>query len=122
MPVKPKRPCSTPGCAALVAEGSRCPAHQAAHYRQQDAGRPSSSDRGYDTRWRTLRLHVLAREPLCRSCRARGLIKRASEVDHIVPIRAGGARYDKSNLQPLCRSCHSAKTMRESVKLGAPNA
>jgi 5-methylcytosine-specific restriction enzyme A len=86
MPVKPKHSCSMPGCAALIAEGSRCPVHQAAYYRQQDAGRPSATHRGYDTRWRRLRLRVLAREPLCRSCRARGLIKAAIEIDHIVPL------------------------------------
>jgi len=113
MPVKPNHPCSTPGCPALVAEGSRCPVHQAAYYRQHDSGRPSSSRRGYDTRWRRLRLHVLRHEPLCRSCRSRGLIRAANEVDHIVPIRLGGARFDESNLQPLCKPCHSAKTRKE---------
>jgi len=116
-PTKPNHPCSTPGCPALVAQGSRCPAHQAAHYRQQDAGRPSASQRGYDRRWRWLRQHVLLREPLCRACAALGRVTPATEVDHIIPIRAGGARLDVSNLASICKSCHSAKTMRESVNV-----
>ena len=33
-------------------------------------------------------------------------------MDHIVPIEQGGT-HAVANLQPLCRSCHSAKTMRE---------
>lgn len=36
------------------------------------------------------------------------------EVDHILPKSQGGTD-DRMNLQGLCRHCHSAKTMRESV-------
>ena len=31
-------------------------------------------------------------------------------VDHITPIRDGGAVLDGDNLQSLCRACHDAKT------------
>ncbi len=36
------------------------------------------------------------------------------EVDHIIPKALGGTD-ERSNLQGLCRSHHSAKTMRERV-------
>ena len=51
---------------------------------------------------------ILRRSPLCVKC-GQG----ASQVDHIVPIRKGGARLDPDNLQPLCHSCHSSKTATE---------
>ncbi len=37
----------------------------------------------------------------------------ARDVDHVVPLRDGGAQYELSNLQPLCRRCHQQKTNRE---------
>jgi 5-methylcytosine-specific restriction protein A len=55
---------------------------------------------------------VLSEEPLCRQCRTEGRTVAAVEVDHIVPRRQGGTD-DRSNLQPLCTSHHSAKTMTE---------
>jgi 5-methylcytosine-specific restriction protein A len=35
----------------------------------------------------------------------------ADVVDHIIPIEVDWSkRLDKSNLQPLCHSCHAKKT------------
>lgn len=61
-------------------------------------------------RWRVLRASVLAREPLCRHCHARGVVTLATDVDH-----ASGDPSDNrpENLQPLCHECHSRKTARE---------
>lgn len=59
--------------------------------------------------WANLRRMVLERDPFCRIC---GLQK-SDSVDHIVPLRAGGAMYDENNLQGLCHSCHSRKTIME---------
>ena len=75
--------------------------------------RPSSARRGYDARWQRLRNWFLADHPLCRLCAKHGLTTPAREVDHVVPIRRGGARLEVSNLQALCKSCHSSKTARE---------
>lgn len=36
-----------------------------------------------------------------------------SDVDHIVPIAEGGERWALSNLQLLCKGCHSRKTKGE---------
>ena len=32
------------------------------------------------------------------------------DVDHIRPLRLGGAPFDLDNLQTLCRGCHFAKS------------
>lgn len=43
-----------------------------------------------------------------------GRVRAASEVDHIVPRRdAPNLAYERENLQPLCKPCHSRKTRAE---------
>lgn len=37
-------------------------------------------------------------------------------VDHVVPIKDGGARFDWVNLQSLCVSCHNRKTATETAR------
>ncbi|MCY3780026.1 MAG: HNH endonuclease signature motif containing protein [Chloroflexi bacterium] len=60
-------------------------------------------------RWDALALQIRERdEHACQNCGERG-----NEVDHITPIRAGGAMWDPENLQVLCSSCHVRKTRRE---------
>lgn len=61
------------------------------------------------TAWRKLRAHVLAGEPLCRHCTARGLTVIATEVDH----RNGPADNRLESLQPLCKPCHSKQTAKD---------
>lgn len=61
-------------------------------------------------RWRTMRASVLRREPLCRHCKARGVVAVATDVDH---ADGNPGNNDASNLQPLCHACHSHKTGRE---------
>ncbi len=45
----------------------------------------------------------------CVQCGERGRL----EVDHVKPIRDGGAPYDLDNLQSLCPACHARKTRME---------
>ena len=70
-------------------------------------------------RWQKLRAATLRAEPLCRGCRARGRIMAAVEVDHIVPVAMGGAKWDRANLQPLCEPCHKEKTGRDQGRIAA---
>lgn len=71
--------------------------------------RPSAARRGYGWKWAKLRRSFLTRHPLCVDCTRRDIVEPATEVDHIRPLRDGGTN-DWSNLQPLCKSCHSRKT------------
>lgn len=57
--------------------------------------------------WQKLRAAVLAEEPLCRHCAARGLVVPADTVDHI----SGDPSDDSQGAhQSLCTPCHSIKT------------
>lgn len=78
--------------------------------------RPNSTRRGYCANWRKLRVMHLASEPLCRMCRMMGKLIPGNEVDHIVPLAIGGARFDGGNLQTLCRPCHQQKTQEDKRK------
>jgi len=62
-----------------------------------------------------MRAQVLAEEPYCRACLAQGKRVQATEVDHIVPLAAGGDN-SRGNQQGLCEPCHAAKSLRERVE------
>ena len=64
-------------------------------------------------RWNRLRREILNAEPYCRSCRSKNQFRAANEVDHIVALHHGGSAWDRGNLQPLCRRCHSKKSAAE---------
>ena len=98
MPTRPRRACTAPGCGVLVSRG-RCDRHRHRHRREK------TKARGYGGTWRKIRAGILRAEPMCRHCERAP----ATEVDHIVPLNAGGTNA-RANLQPLCKRCHSIKT------------
>ena len=112
MAMKPLRPCRHPGCSALTREGY-CPKHKPAR-----APRRASAE--YHS-WYSLPIWTedlrpgqLLREPFCRECARQGLRTPATDVDHVRDHRGDWALFtDRDNLQSLCHSCHSRKTMRE---------
>jgi 5-methylcytosine-specific restriction protein A len=62
--------------------------------------------------WRRLRRMQLAAEPWCRHCMARGTFAPATQVDHIIDRRVRpDLALDAANLQSLCATCHSRKTI-----------
>jgi 5-methylcytosine-specific restriction protein A len=78
----------------------------------------SRHERGYGAAWDNLRKVVLARDcGLCKcgECTRLGRIKRASQVDHIVP-KAQGGTDDMDNLQAIAADCHERKTLIEQGK------
>lgn len=58
--------------------------------------------------WRRLRKFILAREPLCRMCG-----QPATDVDHVNGRADRAEDNAHSNLQALCKPCHSRKTGHE---------
>jgi 5-methylcytosine-specific restriction endonuclease McrA len=66
--------------------------------------------------WKNLRLLRLADEPLCRLCKAIGIIKPGHHVDHIIPLTKGGEPYEWDNTQSLCQSHHTLKTLEDEGK------
>lgn len=60
--------------------------------------------------WRVLRESVLAGEPCCRHCVARGLTVAATDVDH---WDNDSTNNELVNLVPLCHECHSRKTAKD---------
>lgn len=109
MPYRPRSICSYPGCGALTL-GARCDQHRGQEKREHDARRPNAAARGYGAVWRRVRLQVLSGEPLCRTCKAKGRITSANEVDH---IDGNSSNNDTVNLRALCKPCHSARTARD---------
>ena len=82
------------------------------HQRSLDL-RPTPTARGYDSRWARFRASYLTAHPLCCACEKSGRVEPAHEVDHIIPLSRGGAKYDEHNLQAFCHACHSRKTWAE---------
>jgi len=119
MPQRPKRPCRHPGCPALV-ESSYCDKHKKQDARRYDQQRGSANKRGYTYRWQRYRKYFLAHNPLCCECERQGMIKPATDVDHIQAVSGPSDPlfWEPSNHQALCHSCHSEKTAKEDGGFG----
>lgn len=103
------RPCTYPGCPALVERG-RCTKHPYP-IRERERRRESAAKRGYDSTWHKKRAAKLSRTPFCEiRVKCRGA--KATEVDHIKSLRKGGT-HEQSNLQSACKPCHSWKTNKQ---------
>ena len=76
--------------------------------------RPSSAARGYDYRWRKVRLRYLREQPLCERCLKRGMVAEAVDVHHKVRIADDRSRrLDRTNLEALCPPCHRSGAQSE---------
>ena len=62
-------------------------------------------------RWKRLRRRILERDNW--TCQVCGKSAGRFEIDHVVPLAAGGSAWEESNLQCLCRRCHFEKTAGE---------
>jgi len=101
--------CKRPGCGQSASARGFCPAHAPA---PRPDNRPNAHQRGYGRDWRTIRDKHLREYPWCAVCGETG-----TDVDHIVTRKQGGAD-DDANLQTLCHSHHSEKTVRQDGGFG----
>jgi 5-methylcytosine-specific restriction protein A len=109
MPRSAPKPCRHPGCPALVEAGGYCPAHVRERGRAYDERRGTSSERGYDERWRRYSRGFLAMHPICSTLECN---QPSAHTDHIKAVSGPDDPlfWDATNHQPLCHSCHSRKT------------
>lgn len=115
MPLSAPRPCTQPGCRALVRGAPRCVEHQ----RKKEQERGTSTQRGYDSKWRKARLAYLRRHPLCVLCAEEKRVTPAAVVDHVRPHRGDKVLFwDSKNWQPLCKPHHDKKTATEDGGFG----
>lgn len=114
-------PCKYPGCRRYAVKGTcYCAEHKSKVVSEYSSNfnRASQRERGYTRAWERLRRAFLALNPLCVECQKLGVIKPATDVDHIVPHRGDmNLFWKQGNLQALCHECHSRKTAVEDSNL-----
>lgn len=90
---------------SVLSPKSRCP--QCASLRRRPRNRRNNAARGGSGwAWQRTRVAVLEREGYrCVDC---GTVQVSLQVDHIVPLAAGGSN-DLANLRALCRWCHGRR-------------
>lgn len=127
MPARPKSICRRVGCGATIALPGFCERHktESVGWNRTHQGK-TSTERGYGSKWRKVRERVMLRDcGLCQICIRAGVIRSASEVDHITnkaTARAAGWTEeqidDETNLQAVCSPCHKTKTLTERTDKG----
>ena len=106
MPMKPKKPCSYPGCPELT-DKQYCPKHQRLANRAYERyKRDPVSKKRYNASWQNIRKAYAASHPFCEECMKDGRFTPVEHVHHILPLADGGT-HDRDNLMSLCKSCHS---------------
>ena len=63
----------------------------------------------YGYRWQRAREGYLRKHPLCKHCLSRGMVTKATVVDHEIPHKGdAGLFWDSTNWQSLCKTCHDS--------------
>jgi 5-methylcytosine-specific restriction protein A len=106
MPLKPRTPCSYPGCPRLTYKRF-CDDHlKAENRRYNQVERAPDFGKRYDGAWKRARARYIAAHPLCERCQADGRITPAELVHHKLPLADGGT-HDAANLLSVCKPCHA---------------
>jgi len=110
MPRSTLRPCTYPGCTALVRSG-RCESHQDVSTSEDRKARQRLYGRAA---WQRMRVAQLARQPWCEDCLRANIYTPATDVHHRERHQGNVAVFGASELESLCHSCHSKRTAIES--------
>ena len=106
MPMRPKKPCSYPGCPNLT-DGRFCEEHQwEENKRYEKYDRNPAVHRRYGRAWKRIRDKYVSLHPFCEICYEKGILVETEEVHHKKPLSEGGT-HDRDNLIALCKSCHA---------------
>lgn len=62
-----------------------------------------------------MREALFRKDPLCAECKRNGLVRLATQRDHITSLAEGGLD-EESNTQGLCDDCHEAKSLAEALR------
>lgn len=110
--------CNYPHCGLPSTSGKYCDKHKRISREESERVRlrnsPSVQDRKQfynSVQWRSISKWFRRKNPLCAVCG-----KIAHHVDHIVPLADGGHATSEENLQSLCVSCHTKKTIVEQAR------
>ena len=106
MPNKALKNCVIAGCTRLTESGNYCQIHKPASPKRIK----QPHEYLYNTKkWQDIRAWYLRQHPLCVECQ-----QIATEVDHI-KAHKGNAElfFSTSNLQSMCKPCHTRKTNKE---------
>lgn len=103
-----KRPCHVPGCSGYSEHEGYCQRHsykRASNRPRKYTKRKKTTQRGYGTNHQQLRKIIKYQQPMCAVCG-----DPANELDH---VDGNAFNLSRDNLQMLCKSCHSKKTVKE---------
>lgn len=125
------RLCLSKGCKAIHRNGNGyCDQHQeqAQKAKQEfwDKRNKARKAAGVQDRMRgralqRVRKMHLAENPLCVMCAKKGIVRLATQLDHITALVNGGQDFNADggqNRQGLCEPCHAAKT-RSDMRMGS---
>jgi 5-methylcytosine-specific restriction protein A len=110
--------CTEPGCPSTTGcSADNCIKKKQGTHRtvqRTSTGALRSSAMYHSARWRKLRKAFISKHPLCVRCLSYDIITAATDVDHVIAVVDDiNLRWRTSNMQPLCKSCHSVKTSNE---------
>jgi 5-methylcytosine-specific restriction protein A len=111
----PKR-CVHPLCNEVASHRGYCDYHKPTYKKTNtDSKLKRERDKFYNTKaWTDFRIKILYKTPLCEYCQKNMVLTDAEHVDHILRrSHYEGSDFDQSNIQALCKECHSHKTNRE---------
>jgi hypothetical protein len=112
MPLRASKARAKPGCGALTA-GHWCALQASqAEKARRDA---RAGEFQYERRWRKRRRARLMAHPLCVPCERRGLVKAATDVEHVIALNAGGLGDERTT----SRSVTSVIARRQRRKMAA---